>query len=69
MRDRIRNEDIRIGLRVANIEEKMKENRLRWSGHVQRQGKKDRKLQLERLKNRAKNTKDDLEVKSGKVYK
>ena len=69
MRDRIRNEDIRIGLRVANIEEKMKENRLRWSGHVQRQGKKDRKLQLERLKNRAKNTKDDLEGKSGKVYK
>ena len=33
--DRILNEDIIKGLRVANIEKKMKGNHLRWFGHVQ----------------------------------
>lgn len=38
LRDRIRNENIRKGLGIANIVEKMKENCLRWIGHVQRRG-------------------------------
>ena len=38
MRDRIRYKDINKGLRVKNIEEKMKENRLKWFEHVQRRG-------------------------------
>ncbi|KAF8666011.1 hypothetical protein HU200_053900 [Digitaria exilis] len=35
-RDRVRNEDIREKVRVAPIEEKLTQHRLRWFGHVQR---------------------------------
>jgi hypothetical protein len=35
-RDRVRNDDIRDRLRVAPIEEKLVQHRLRWFGHVQR---------------------------------
>ena len=35
-RDKVRNEDIRIKIGVACIEEKMRENRRRWFGHVRR---------------------------------
>ena len=38
LRDLIQNEDIKKGLGVENIEEKMKENVLRRFGHVQRRG-------------------------------
>ena len=34
--DKVRNEDIRSLVGVALIEEKMRENRLRWFGHVER---------------------------------
>ena len=32
----MRNEDIRTKIGAASIEEKMRENRLRWFGHVRR---------------------------------
>ena len=35
-RDKERNEDIRTEIGVASIEEKMRENGLRWFGHVRR---------------------------------
>ena len=35
-RDKVRNEDIRTNIGVASIEEKTRENRLRWFGHVRR---------------------------------
>jgi len=35
-RDKVRNVDIRTKKGVASIEEKMRENRLQWFGHVRR---------------------------------
>ena len=35
-RDKVRNEDIRTKIGVASIKKKMRENRLRWFGHVWR---------------------------------
>ena len=32
--DKVRNEDIRTKIGVASIEEKLRENRLRWFGHM-----------------------------------
>ena len=37
--DKVRNEDIRTKIGVASIEEKMRENRARWFGHVRRRPK------------------------------
>ena len=37
-KDRIRNEHIRETVGVTHIEDKLRENRLRWYGHVQRRG-------------------------------
>jgi len=34
--DKVRNEDIRTQIGVTSIEEKMRENRLRWFGHMRR---------------------------------
>ena len=33
-RDNVRNENVRTKIGVASIKEKMRENRLRWIGHV-----------------------------------
>ena len=33
-RDKVRNEDIRAKIGATSIEEKMRENRVRWFGHV-----------------------------------
>jgi hypothetical protein len=35
-RDRVRNDDIRKRLRVAPVEKKLVQHRLRWFGHIQR---------------------------------
>ena len=36
LKNRIRNEHTREMIRVAPIEDKMRKNRLRWFGHIQR---------------------------------
>ena len=38
MKDRVRNEIIRDKMRVASVEDKMREVRLRWFRHVRRRG-------------------------------
>ena len=53
-KDKIQNEEIRIKVRVAPINEKMRENHLRWFGHVQRRAtnapvKKSELIQVETL--------------------
>ena len=49
-RDKVRNEDIRTKIGVASIEEKMRENRLRWFGHVRRRPTNTPVRRVERIK-------------------
>ena len=46
----MRNEDIRTKIGVASIEEKMRENRLRWFGHVRRRPTDTSARRVERIK-------------------
>jgi len=48
-RDKVRNEDIRTKIGVASIEEKMRENLLRWFGHVRRRPTDAPVRQVERI--------------------
>ena len=50
-KDRIQNEELHLKIGVAPIDEKMRESRLRWFGHIQREREsnelvKERKLIL-----------------------
>ena len=49
-RDKVRNEDIRTKIGVASIEEKMRENRLRWFGRVRRRPTDALVRRVERIK-------------------
>ncbi|KAK4364125.1 hypothetical protein RND71_015483 [Anisodus tanguticus] len=48
-RDMIRNDDIRDGVRMTSVEDKMREARLRWFGHVQKRDTNDPVRRCERL--------------------
>ena len=75
-RDKVRNEDIRIKIGSASIEEKMRENHLRWFGYVRRRPtdapvwrvKRIKLGQVKRAKGRPRKTwidviRQDIEVK------
>ena len=49
-RDKVRNEDICIKIGVASIEENMRENILRWLGHMQRRPTDALVRRVERIK-------------------
>jgi len=49
-RDKVRNEDIHTKIGVASIEEKMRENRLQWFGHVRRRPTDAPVWRVERIK-------------------
>jgi len=49
-RDKVRNENIRTKIGVTFIEEKMRENRLRWFGHVRRRPTDAPVRRVERIK-------------------
>ena len=49
-RDKVRNEDIRTKIGVAFIKDKMRENRLRWFGHVRRRPTDAPVRRVERIK-------------------
>ena len=49
-KDNVRNEYIRTKKDVASIEEKMRENRLRWFGHVRRKPTDAPVRRVERIK-------------------
>ena len=38
-KDKVRNEDIRGQVGIAPIEDKLRENRLRWFGHIERRSR------------------------------
>ena len=46
----MRNEDMRTKIGVASIEEKIRENRLRWFGHVRRRPTNTPVRRVERIK-------------------
>ena len=48
-RDKMRNEDIRTKIGIASIEEKMRENRLRWFDHMRRRPTDAPVRQVERI--------------------
>ena len=49
-RDKVRNENIRTKIGVASIEEKIRQNRLRWFGHVRRRPTDAPLRRVERIK-------------------
>ena len=49
-RDKASNDDICIKIGVASIEEKMRENRLQWFGHVRRKATNAPVRRVERIK-------------------
>ena len=66
-KDKIRNEDIRLKIAVAPSDEKMRENLLKWFGHVQRrasneQVRKSKMIQVEGMNKRRGRPKIILEV-------
>ncbi|KAH0456366.1 hypothetical protein IEQ34_014273 [Dendrobium chrysotoxum] len=67
LRDRIRNEHIREKVGVAPVEDKIRESRLRWFGHVKRRPLDDpvRKVEVLDLTYVKKETKNDLQKEVG----
>ena len=63
-RERIRKKNITKGLKVPNIEEKIKENHLKWIKHFQRWNisKSVRQLQSRNSRDGSRKTNDDLEA-------
>lgn len=68
LRDRNRNENIKKGLKVANIEEKMKENRLRWFRWGISKLVRTIEVGARQTPKRARKAEDNLQDRNGKAY-
>jgi len=73
-RDNVRNKDIRIKIGVAPIKENMRENRLRWFGHVRRRPtdapvRWEERIKLEQVKRAQGGTEENMDGGDTTRYK
>jgi hypothetical protein len=68
-RDRIRNQSVRIGLRIMPLKESTELTQLRWLGHVVRMAVRDAPKWLSKLEHRSRDPTEDSDRLGKKGYR